>query len=107
SNGIVRKNLNETFQKVEGEVNTDLTTINKDSVVIVAVKYGQLKDLYSSLSTLSEEIPLLFIQNGLAHYEEALTLPQKTIFFGSCQFGAQKLNDYTVAHRGEGTMKVA
>ncbi|MGE7664092.1 ketopantoate reductase family protein [Ureibacillus composti] len=107
TNGIVRKNLNQTLQINEVEVMTDLSNISKNSVIIVAVKYAQLKDLYSSISSLPEDVPLLFIQNGLAHYEETLTLPQKTIFFGSCQFGAQKLNDYTVAHRGNGSMKLA
>ncbi|MBM7608259.1 2-dehydropantoate 2-reductase [Lysinibacillus composti] len=106
ANGIVRKNLNQTIRINEVEVMTELSNISKDSVIIVAVKYAQLKDLYASISTLPD-VPLLFIQNGLAHYEEALTLPQKTIFFCSCQFGAQKLNDYTVAHRGKGSMKLA
>ena len=52
-------------------------------------------------------MPLLFIQNGLAHYEEALRLPQQHIAFGSAQFGAQRENDYTVVHRGVGVLKVA
>ncbi len=54
-----------------------------------------------------ENTPLLFLQNGLAHFEEALTLPQKHIAFGSCQFGAQKENDHTVIHRGVGVLKLA
>ena len=75
--------------------------------VVIATKYDALAQIYPLLEKLPTTVPLLFIQNGLAHYEEALRLPQQHIAFGSAQFGAQRENDYTVNHRGIGVLKVA
>lgn len=105
--GLIRKNLDGSFYTAKIQVDTDLSTIKEDSLVIVAVKYGQLEQLYKTLRTLNIESPLLFLQNGLAHFQEALHLPQKTIAFGACQFGAEKENDHTVVHRGQGVLKIA
>ena len=75
--------------------------------VVIATKYEALTQIYPMLEKLPTTVPLLFIQNGLAHYEEVLRLPQQHIAFGSAQFGAQRENDYTVVHRGIGVLKVA
>lgn len=105
--GIYRKNLDGTVVKARVKVATNTGDIPADSVVIVAVKYAHLGEIYPQLEKLPKDIPILFVQNGLAHFEEALKLPQKTIGFGSCQFGAQKENDYSVFHRGIGVLKLA
>lgn len=76
-------------------------------LVIIATKYQALKSIYPLLTQLPVDVPLLFIQNGLAHYEEALLLPQQTILFGSAQFGAQRTSDVEVHHRGIGVLKLA
>lgn len=75
--------------------------------VVVATKYEALVQIYPLLEKVPTTVPLLFIQNGLAHYEEVLRLPQQHIAFGSVQFGVQRENDYTVVHRGVGVLKVA
>ncbi|MFC5557962.1 ketopantoate reductase family protein [Ureibacillus thermophilus] len=105
--GINRINLDGTVTKTSVKASRDYNELERASLVIVAVKYTHLPLLLPKLADLSVDIPLLFVQNGLAHYEKALQLPQKTIAFGSCQFGAQKENDYTVIHRGIGVLKLA
>lgn len=105
--GLVRKNLDGTKTKFDVQVSLKLSNITKNSIVIIAVKYGQLDQVYETLKTLHSDISILFLQNGLAHLEEAVKLPQKNIAFGSCQFGAERENDYTVVHRGQGVLKVA
>ena len=40
--------------------------------VVIATKYDALAQIYPLLEKLPTTVPLLFIQNGLAHYEEAL-----------------------------------
>lgn len=105
--GLVRKNIDGTLTKSVIKARTDFSNLSKDSVVIIAVKYGQLHQIYETLHTLDSSIPLLFLQNGLAHFEEAKSLPQQSIAFGSCQFGAQRENDTTVLHRGQGILKIA
>ncbi|MED3660305.1 2-dehydropantoate 2-reductase [Ureibacillus sp. FSL K6-8385] len=105
--GIHRINLDGTITRLPVNVSTKYEDIRSDSFVIVAVKYTHLKEVLPRLEKLPEDIPLLFVQNGLAHFDEVLKLPQKTIGFGSCQFGAQKENDHTVNHRGIGVLKLA
>lgn len=105
--GLVRKNMDGTTYKTNVNVADSLESTSKDSLVIIAVKYGQLQDVYHQLQHLHPETPLLFLQNGLAHYDEATLLPQETIAFGSCRFGAERENDFTVNHRGQGILEVA
>jgi len=86
---------------------TDLANLPKQDLLVIAVKYGHLQKLYNQLALFSSDMPLLFMQNGLAHFEEALLLPQKNIAFGSVTFGAQLLDQSTVRHRGVGLCKIA
>lgn len=60
---------------------TDLATLPPQDLLVIAVKYGHLQKLYKQFAALSSDMPLLFMQNGLAHFEEALTLPQKILPF--------------------------
>lgn len=106
-NGLVRKNLDGTVEKFSVSVSTNLENIPKDSMIFVTVKYGQLKTIYPMLTSVQKDIPIVFLQNGLAHFEEALRLEQEHILFSSCQFGAERENDYTVIHRGAGIVKIA
>lgn len=106
-NGIVRINLDGSLSYHHVRAMTNLQQVEDNSIVIVAVKYNQLKDIYIQLQHLHNNTPLLFLQNGLAHFEEVLQLPQKTIAFSSCQFGAERKNEYTVQHRGIGLFKIA
>lgn len=76
-------------------------------LTIVTVKSYQLQSLYNSLAQLPKNMPLLFMQNGLAHYEQALKLPQLHIAFASVQFGARKETLTTVNHTGLGPVKLA
>lgn len=105
--GLVRKKLDGSSVNTKIQVSSNLSNISKDSIIIIAVKYEQLKGIYEILNTLHPDTPLLFLQNGLAHLDEATKLQQHTIYFGSCQFGAERENDFTVIHRGQGVLKIA
>ncbi|SOB92353.1 ketopantoate reductase [Ureibacillus xyleni] len=106
-NGLVRENIDGSVRQKHIKIQHNLPKVPQDSLIIVAVKYNQLQNIYKILEKQHKDTPLLFIQNGLAHYGEALQLPQSTLLFGSCQFGAEKINHYTVAHRGQGVLKLA
>lgn len=106
-NGLVRKGLDGSVKKCNVSVSTHLENVPNNSMIFVTVKYGQLKNIYPTLTSIPKNIPIVFLQNGLAHFEEAIDLPNEQIVFGSCQFGAQKENDFTVNHRGVGVLKVA
>lgn len=95
----------ETMQPIVSTVN--LKSLPQPDLIVIAVKYGQLPNIYQQLTDLPQEVPLLFVQNGLAHFDEALRLPQHTIAFSSVSFGAQTIDGATVRHRGVGSMKIA
>ena len=102
---ITRTNTNHSISSLQIKKIPDVT--NKADLIVVAVKYGQLHEVYASIERVAHSIPVVFLQNGLAHYEEALALSIQHIAFCSVQFGAQKLSNDHVAHKGQGAMKVA
>ena len=103
--GLTRQNIDGTIQRFPVQASTQLK--NEQSVVIVAVKYDQLAGVLETLHSANLQIPILFVQNGLAHFEQGLQLPQQHIAYSSVQFGAQKQDDTTVLHRGVGPVKIA
>lgn len=105
--GLTRVNLNGTKTKTKVDAITSLCAFPHADLAIITVKYGQLHTVYEELATLPKDIPLLFMQNGLAHFEEALQLQQETIAFSSVTFGAQVKNNTTVLHRGLGVCQMA
>ena len=89
----------------------ELTVVRKMAkdapITIVTTKSYHLQHLYNELAELPESAAILFMQNGLAHYEPAISLPQRDIAFSSVQFGALKENNTTVRHTGVGIWKLA
>ncbi len=103
--GLVRQGA--AGEKETFKVKTSANIARHPELLIVATKYDALADLYPVLAELPVSVPLLFVQNGLAHYKEVMRLPQRHIAFGSAQFGAQRVADHSVIHRGIGVLKVA
>ncbi|MFF5993211.1 2-dehydropantoate 2-reductase [Lysinibacillus sp. KU-BSD001] len=103
--GLVRKGRAGEEKKFSVGATTQIA--ETPELVIIATKYNALAQVYPLLMQLPTTVPLLFLQNGLAHFEEALHLPHLHIAFGSAQFGAQRENDYMVIHKGIGVLKVA
>lgn len=100
-------------QTMEGEVawyknaQASLTLSAKRSLVIVSTKYEHLEAIWPMLIDCPDDCEFLFVQNGLAHYEEGLKQPLNNVSYGSAQFGAQKIDAVTVAQRGIGILKLA
>ncbi|MBK3494499.1 2-dehydropantoate 2-reductase [Viridibacillus sp. YIM B01967] len=89
------------------KVSQDFKEFPTDALWIIAVKYHHLAGLQSLFQSLPKSTPLLFIQNGVMHLQFAKQLHQEHIAFSSVEFGAEKLSDSSVAHRGVGKMKIA
>ncbi|GKV55687.1 2-dehydropantoate 2-reductase [Sporosarcina sp. NCCP-2222] len=83
------------------------TDIPVDALIIIAVKTGGLTDVVNKLRNLPN--PLLFIQNGLSHYEMAMNLDatSRSLAFATVEHGAERLGDNMVAHHGIGFTKIA
>lgn len=102
-----------TVMTLEGDVRqfnnakASHTLGREKSLVIISTKYEHLATIWPMLIERGNEGEFLFVQNGLAHYEEGLKQPLNEMSYGSAQFGAQKLDAVTVAHRGVGVLKLA
>ena len=103
--GITRITFDETNRHVQIQAVTKLRT--DVDMTIVTTKSYQLHDVFVQLRKLPNDMPLLFTQNGLAHYEPAIDLPQKHIAFASVQFGAKREENTVVSHKGIGVCKIA
>ncbi|WP_155590128.1 ketopantoate reductase family protein [Lysinibacillus cavernae] len=106
-NKLTRVNVDGTKTVLNVASTTNLATLPTQNLLVITVKYGHLQKLYKQLALISSDIPLLFMQNGLAHFEEALNLPQTNIAFCSVSFGAQLIGQTMVQHRGVGLCKIA
>lgn len=102
-----------TVRTLEGEtrhfdnVKASHTLGREQSLVIVSTKYEHLAAIWPMLIERGDNGEFLFVQNGLAHYEEGMKQPLQEVSYGSAQFGAQKMDAVTVAHRGVGVLKLA
>ncbi|MGX9133566.1 ketopantoate reductase family protein [Rummeliibacillus sp. JY-2-4R] len=88
-------------------VSTNPKNLNQHALWIIAVKYHHLNGLTTLFNDLPQETELLFIQNGILHIDFAKSLKQQTILMGSVEFGAEKLDECTVIHRGIGALNIA
>lgn len=98
------KRENDSGDFLEVNVKASTTICNDVDITIVALKSGQLQEI---IHKLPKHIPTIFLQNGLAHYDLISTLSWHNVAFGSAQFGALKVADNVVSHRGIGVLKLA
>lgn len=75
-------------------------------LIIIAVKYKDLATVLQELKEAKIDIPLLFVQNGLAHLDDLKENEFSHIAFATVEHGAMKKNDYTVIHNGVGRVVI-
>ncbi|MFD2682931.1 2-dehydropantoate 2-reductase [Bacillus seohaeanensis] len=93
--------------KTEVEGCQDLSKARNVDLVIVAVKQYHLNSIKNTLLQISQNTPLLFLQNGLAHLTFIEALPHRHIFVGTVEHGAVKSGNISVSHNGIGSTSVA
>ena len=79
---------------------------NGVELVIFCVKQYALEEVINSIS-LKPNLPLLFVQNGMGHLSLLQTLETHSIFIGSVEHGALRVNNHTVNHTGSGITRLA
>ncbi|QTD42411.1 ketopantoate reductase family protein [Sporosarcina sp. Te-1] len=81
--------------------------ISVDALIIIATKTTELDQLLQTLRL--HQNPILFIQNGLSHYEMAMELNGafRSLAFATIEHGAERKDDSTVVHHGVGVTKIA
>jgi 2-dehydropantoate 2-reductase len=79
----------------------------RQDLIIITVKNYHLKNIMEDLKSVSEDIPLLFLQNGMGHLKFIDALPQKNVFVGTVEHGAVRETLADVAHNGIGKTNLA
>lgn len=72
------------------------------SRIIVATKFDAIEQLLGILK--QKNVPTLFIQNGLAHYELVQKAHLHSVTFASIEHGAARLTNTSVSHNGIGRL---
>lgn len=80
---------------------------NDLNLLIIAVKQYHLPELSQILHSLSKQLPLLFLQNGMGHLSLLQKLPHERIFVGTVEHGALKIDQNKVKHTGLGVTRIA
>lgn len=99
---LIRTNVDLTTTEVQVEAQTTIDELS--DLTIVAVKAGQVAEL---LPSLNKHKPIIFCQNGLAHYYLIEKYGFTQVIYASAQFGALKKAHNHVLHKGVGTLKLA
>lgn len=89
------------------EAIADWTDMPLDTMLLIAVKHGDLDGMRNQLAALPADVPLVFLQNGMLHVQFAESLPQHRIAVGSVEHGALKISSVEVRHTGLGKVTLA
>ncbi|WP_088840544.1 2-dehydropantoate 2-reductase [Listeria sp. ILCC797] len=76
--------------------------MKQHGIILIAVKSYELEHIWTDLNKIPSEIPLLFIQNGIAHLKFILDLTATNIWAATTTYGAKRLNDFSVEQKGKG-----
>lgn len=83
-----------------------ISEIDQNDCFFICVKQNHLYEIAPFYTKLDDQTPLIFLQNGMGHVEKLQSLSQPT-YVGIVNHGANRMNDYTVNHLGEGTITLA
>lgn len=105
--GIQRINQDDTTNVLRVHATTDIRNLSATALWIVAVKYAGLRDLLSEMKDIYIANPVLFVQNGIGHFEMVKKCGFSHVAFATVEHGARRLNDRTVSHNGVGMVTIA
>lgn len=77
-----------------------------EECLIVCVKQPHIAQIVSVINQSNANTPIIFLQNGMEHLGLLNQLKQPVIV-GIVEHGAIRINDFTVAHKGKGDIKLA
>ncbi|WP_163654375.1 2-dehydropantoate 2-reductase [Listeria sp. PSOL-1] len=99
--------LDEATFNVNVACSSDVSLLAQMDFLIMTVKAYQLESLLPILKQLPINLPVLFLQNGKAHFPMLLKLPLNIIFVGTSEHGALRQGENHVFHKGEGKTNFA
>lgn len=105
--GIRRFTINQTESTFRVRATDDFKEVLHADLIIIAVKYIAIHEVIKQLEDLTLQTPLLFIQNGIAHYSDVLETKLPNLSFATIEHGALKIDDGSVNHNGVGNLTIA
>lgn len=100
--------INDDGTSIQVVVNavTEYEKLATMELVIVAVKYQDVQSVLQTLKEKKIQVPLLFIQNGIAHLQDVQESDFQHVAFATVEHGALKEDAYTVRHNGVGKITI-
>ncbi|WP_164669105.1 2-dehydropantoate 2-reductase [Virgibacillus doumboii] len=83
-----------------------LDEMRNEECFIVCVKQPHISRVIPAINKTNMNTPVIFLQNGMEHIKLLEKVSQPAIV-GVVEHGAIRKNDYSVAHRGRGNIKLA
>ncbi|GAB3799865.1 2-dehydropantoate 2-reductase [Virgibacillus kimchii] len=80
--------------------------LQREDCYIICVKQGAVSAIVPLIQCVNENIPLIFLQNGMGHLEEINKLTNP-VMVGVIEHGAFKAGDHIVEHTGRGRINLA
>lgn len=100
--GLILQNISAPI-KIRALLSSDL---QEEDCFIICVKQLAVPAVIPLLQKMSEQIPLIFLQNGMGHLDEIKKL-NNPILLGVIEHGALRHRDNLVQHTGKGIIKLA
>lgn len=104
--GICRINADGSEMKAAVVATMNYEDVAAVDLLVIAVKYRDVAAVLQTLKDLKIEVPLLFIQNGLAHLKAVQERDFPHIAFATVEHGALRRDDCTVLHNGVGPIMI-
>lgn len=105
-NGLFLNMKEDTYHTVIDVKSTSEWGMHHEDLSIITVKQYHLPSLLDH-AVLSEEHPLLFLQNGMGHLKRLQQLKTNMIYVASVEHGALKRSHNAVSHTGNGVTRLA
>lgn len=105
-NQIYRTNNGVQVQSTNIVANTVENIHSRTDLCIICVKQTQINDVLKEILMIDDNIPLLFLQNGMGHIDMLADIPNP-IYVGVINHGSHRTSDNTVHHLGNGSIDVA
>lgn len=105
-NGLFLNRSKDTYHTVVDVKSTSEWGMHHEDLTVICVKQYHLPSLLDH-AELSEEHPLLFVQNGMGHLKKIEQLKNRRIFVASVEHGALKMSNNEVSHTGNGVTRMA
>lgn len=105
--GLIRV-VGEVKRETPVQARTLSEGMNGEDLIIVAVKQYHLEVVLSILKNeIKDDIPVLFVQNGMGHIHKIEKSAHKHVFLGIVEHGALKTSVNEIHHTGAGVTNIA